>query len=159
MNGPARSFLGQKKLLTETLMQDSNRMHLCCDPPELLAHQRGAPAPYSRPPSSPGPCPQSPPYPCSPPPLLPPAPARPRLCSARWLQLKRGVRMVWLSCRIADLFKGVRPSMRVLTEVSQAGQRRGLQRGIVRERLTGSHCHPLDTVQHQDVVVTLCRRA
>lgn len=70
--------------------------------------------------------------------------------------------MVWLLYRaasIADPFKGVRPSMRVLTEVSQAGQRRGLQRGIVGERLTGSHRDPLDTVQHQDVVVTLCRRA
>lgn len=45
--------------------------------------------------------------------------------------------------------------MCVLTEVSQAGESGGLQRGVVGESLTGSHCDPLDAVQHQDVVVTL----
>lgn len=44
----------------------------------------------------------------------------------------------------------------VLTEISQAGQRGGLQLGVTREHLTGSERHPLDTVVHQDVVVTLC---
>jgi len=43
----------------------------------------------------------------------------------------------------------------VLTEVGQAGQRGGLQRGVVRERPAGSEHHPLDAVQHQDVVVAL----
>lgn len=43
----------------------------------------------------------------------------------------------------------------VLTEISQAGERGGLQRGVVRESLTGSHGDPLDAVQYQDVVVTL----
>lgn len=45
--------------------------------------------------------------------------------------------------------------VRILTEVSQAGESGGLQRGVVGESLTGSHCDPLDAVQHQDVVVTL----
>lgn len=48
--------------------------------------------------------------------------------------------------------------MCVLTEISQAGQGGGLQRGVVGEHLAGSHRHPLDAVQHQDVVVTLYGR-
>lgn len=45
--------------------------------------------------------------------------------------------------------------MCVLTEVSQAGKSSGLQRGVVGESPTGSHCDPLDSVQYQDVVVAL----
>lgn len=45
--------------------------------------------------------------------------------------------------------------MCALTEVGQAGQSGGLQRGVVGESLTGSDRDPLDAVQHQDVVVTL----
>lgn len=47
--------------------------------------------------------------------------------------------------------------MWVLTEVSQAGQSSGLQLGVVRESLTGSDCDSVDTIPHQDVVVTLCK--
>lgn len=44
-----------------------------------------------------------------------------------------------------------------LTEVSQAGEGGGLQPAVVGEGVAGSDQNPLNAVQHQDVVVTLCR--
>lgn len=46
-------------------------------------------------------------------------------------------------------------SVCVLTEVSQAGQSRGLKHGVVGKSPTGSHGDPLHAVEHQDVEVTL----
>lgn len=47
--------------------------------------------------------------------------------------------------------------MWVLTEVSQAGESSDLQLGVVGESPTGSYGDSVDTVQHQDAVVTRCK--